>query len=95
MSEAEQFFLHLNITCISISVNSLFISFVHFSTWLPDLSLLVYRSSLSIREISPLLFNCSPPYCCLFTLLMMFLESPAFFNFKYFRISKKFFLFPI
>lgn len=54
MSEAEHSFLYLKIICISISANSLFTSFVHFSTWLLNLSLLIYRYSSHIREISPL-----------------------------------------
>lgn len=54
MSEAEHSFLYLKIICVSISANSLFTSFVHFSTWLLNLSLLIYRNSLYIREISPL-----------------------------------------
>lgn len=54
MSEAEHSFLHLKIICISISVDSLFTHFVHFSTRLLDLSLLIYRSSLYIRNIGPL-----------------------------------------
>lgn len=54
MREAEHSFLYLKIICVSISANSLFTSFVHFSTWLLNLSLFIYRNSLYIREIGPL-----------------------------------------
>lgn len=54
MSEAEHSFLYLKIICVSISANSLFTSFLHFSTWLLNLSLFIYRNSLYIREIGPL-----------------------------------------
>lgn len=46
MSEAEHYSLHLKTTCISISVNSLSTSCVHFSTWLLTLLLVSYRISL-------------------------------------------------
>lgn len=54
MSEAENSFSCLKIIYISISVNRLFTHFIHVSNLLLDLSLLIYRSSLHIRKISPL-----------------------------------------
>ena len=86
MNEAECSFLHLKTIHISISMNSLLASFVHFSTQLLDLSLLIYRSSLyTVRKLVLCLkleLKRLPHFIsCLFTLLMVFLPSVKFYFF--------------